>query len=174
MAEHQNIASDVVGPAERGEFVNSPDFQQSFIRALNKFFAINEHEPSAIARGKVEAKGVELDPALTEDMLEDSAWQNSNGLASTLAGGEQTQLELSANDVAQLFNLCCFYLLKEQTKGAAAPGAWGTLKSALRIWFKTSLGLGTDSSYRIFINDINKGKSSVFREAVSQALQKFL
>ena len=84
-------------------------------------------------------------------------------------------MEMSRNDVEKTFNYLCFQLLKEQTEDRAKitniARSWSPLKKAIRVWFKSVLGENCDYYYRIFIKDIQKGSSSVFRPALTQTLK---
>ncbi len=67
--------------------------------------------------------------------------------------------------------------MKEQTEDKAKitniARSWSPLKSAVRVWMKSVLGENSDYYYRIFIKDIRKGASSVFRPAITRALKDY-
>src|SRR5690606_10312527 len=81
------------------------------------------------------------------------------------------------NDVEKLFNFWCFKLLGEQTdveaKVSNISRSWSPLKSALRVWFKRRLDVNNDFYYRVFIKDISRDQSSVFRAALTKALKDY-
>jgi type III restriction enzyme len=84
---------------------------------------------------------------------------------------------MSKNDVEKTFNYYCYKILKEQTEEAAKipslARSWGPLKAAIRVWLKGVIGDDSDQYYRIFISDINKSASSVFRPAITQAIKDY-
>lgn len=84
---------------------------------------------------------------------------------------------MSKNDVEKTFNYYCYKLLKEQTEEDAKISniarSWSPFKSAIRVWLKGIVSDNSDEYYRIFINDVNKGASSVFRPVITQAIKDY-
>jgi type III restriction enzyme len=92
--------------------------------------------------------------------------------------GNDMSREVSRNDVQKLFSKICVDLLREQTdddaKIANIARSFGTLKSALRLWFRAYAFReeDDDTRYRIILADVlNKGESSIFRYLVTQTLK---
>ena len=82
-------------------------------------------------------------------------------------------------DAEKEFAWKCYVTLGEQTEDNAKIGniarSWGPFKEAMRQWFKIALPSYTDvQRYKIFLRDLNKGESSVFKRAITQALIDYL
>jgi type III restriction enzyme len=84
---------------------------------------------------------------------------------------------MSQNDVEKTFNYLCWQLLKEQTENEAKitniSRSWSPLKSAIRVWMKSIFTENSSYYYRVFIRDIQKGSSSIFRPAITKALKEY-
>mgnify|MGYP003587268396 FL=1 len=174
----ENVYSDFVARADYGDLGSAFDFQMSFLKSMDKFFGIKENEHLALTRPKIEAKGVDINPKLTNKLVVDAEFSDYDKINLEFAKkGRDEDYEMSRNDVEKLFNYWCFKLLSEQTENTARVSnvarSWSPLKSALRVWFKRSLDLDSNYYYRVFIADINKEQASVFRPALTQALKDY-
>jgi type III restriction enzyme len=174
----ENLYSDFVSRADYGDLGNAIKFQMSFLNSLNKYFGIGENELVASTRPKVEAKGIDIKPKLTNKLIVDAEFADYDKLSLDFAKqGRDEDYEMSRNDVEKLFNFWCYKLLSEQTdveaKISNVSRSWSPLKSALRVWFKRSLDLDSNYYYRVFIFDINKEQASVFRPAITKALKEY-
>ena len=87
------------------------------------------------------------------------------------------ELEMSINDIEKTFNYYIYRLLTEQTEDEAKISniarSFSPFKSSIRVWFKSVLTDSSEYMYRVFIEDIDKGGSSLFRPAITQALKDY-
>jgi type III restriction enzyme len=174
----EKLYSDFVSRADYGDLGNAIKFQLSFLKSFDKYFTIEENEHLALTRPKVEAKGIDIKPKLTNKLIVDAEFSDYDKLNLDFAKqGRDEDYEMSRNDVEKLFNFWCFKLLSEQTdveaKISNVSRSWSPLKSALRVWFKRSLDLDSNYYYRVFIYDINKEQASIFRPAITKALKEY-
>ena len=174
----EKLYSDFVSRADYGDLGNAIKFQLSFLKSFDKYFTIEENEHLALTRPKVEAKGIDIKPKLTNKLIVDAEFSDYDKLNLNFAKqGRDEDYEMSRNDVEKLFNFWCFKLLSEQTdveaKISNVSRSWSPLKSALRVWFKRSLDLDSNYYYRVFIYDINKEQASIFRPAITKALKEY-
>jgi len=174
----ENLYSDFVSRADYGDLGNAIKFQMSFLNSLNKYFGIEENELVASTRPKVEAKGIDIKPKLTNKLIVDAEFLDYDKLSLDYAKqGRDEDYEISRNDVEKLFNFWCYKLLSEQTdveaKISNVSRSWSPLKSALRVWFKRNLDLDSNYYYKVFIFDINKEQASIFRPAITKALKEY-
>jgi len=174
----ENIYSDFVSRADYGDLGNTFQFQMSYLKSMDNFFGIAENESLALTRPKIEAKGIDLNPKLTNKLIVDAEFSDYDKINLEFAKkGRDEEYDMSRNDVEKLFNYWCFKLLSEQTETTArisnVARSWSPLKSAMRVWFKRSLDLDSNYYYRVLIADINKEQASVFRPALTQALKDY-
>lgn len=174
----ENLFSDFVSRADYGDLASSVKFQMSFLKSMDEYFDMQTDEHLALKRPKFEEKKVDLNSKLTNKIVVDAEFTDFDKLDFDFTKkGRDEEYEMSQNDVEKLFNYWCFKLLSEQTEVEAKVSnvsrSWSPLKSALRVWFKRSLDLDSNFYYRIFIKDINKDQSSVFRPAISKALKDY-
>ncbi len=172
------IQSEYLSRINYGDLSNSSKFQASFLRSMNNYFGIKENEISVATREKIEKKGVDLDPTLNNKIIVDAQFVDFDRINFDFhKKGHDISLEMSQNDVEKTFNYLCFELLKEQTEKEAKitniARSWSPLKSALRVWMKNVLDPNSYYYYRIFIKDIQKGASSVFRPAITKSLKDY-
>ena len=174
----ENLYSDFVSRADYGDLGQAFKFQMSLLKSFNEYFGIEENEHLALTRPKLEAKGIDLKPKLTNKLIVDAEFSDYDKLNLEFAKkGHDEKYEMSRNDVEKLFNYWCFKVLSEQTETEAKVSnvsrSWSRLKSALRVWFKRVLDTDSNYYYRVFIADINKEQSSVFRSALTKALNDY-
>jgi len=174
----ENLYSDFVSRADYGDLGQAFKFQMSFLKSFNEYFGIEENEHLALTRPKLEAKGINLKPKLTNKLIVDAEFSDYDKLNLEFAKkGRDEEYEMSRNDVEKLFNYWCFKVLSEQTETEAKVSnvsrSWSPLKSALRVWFKRVLDTDSNYYYRVFIADINKEQASVFRPALTKALKDY-
>ena len=173
-----NLYSDFVSRADYGDLGNTLLFQRSFLKSLNEYFDIEENDLIETTRAKIQSKGVDIKPQLTNKLIVNAEFSDYDKINLEFSKkGTDEDYEMSRNDVEKLFNFGCFKLLSEQTEVTAKitniSRSWSPLKSVLRIWFKRSLDLNSDYYYRVFIADINKDQASIFRPAITTALKDY-
>ncbi len=172
------LQSAYVPRVDYGDLSNSAKFQASFIKSMNGYFGIDKDDILGKAEKKLAKKGIDLDPSITNQIIVDAQFEDYDRINFEFQKkGHDVSLEMSQNDVEKTFNYLCFQLLKEQTEDKAKitniARSWSPLKSAIRVWMKNVLNPNSDFYYRIFIKDIEKGASSVFRPALTQALKDY-
>lgn len=172
------MQSAYVSRVDYGDLSNSAKFQASFIKSMNGYFDIDKNDIFGKAEKKLSKKGFSLDSSITNQIIVDAQFEDYDRINFEFQKkGHDVSLEMSQNDVEKTFNYLCFQLLKEQTEDKAKitniARSWSPLKKAVRVWFKSVLGENSDYYYRVFIKDIQKGASSVFRPALTQALKNY-
>ncbi|OGG47017.1 hypothetical protein A2671_00545 [Candidatus Kaiserbacteria bacterium RIFCSPHIGHO2_01_FULL_49_13] len=172
------LQSAYVSRVDYGDLSNSSKFQRSFLKTFDGYFALSKDDLLGKGQKKLEKKGVDLDSHLSNKVIVDAKFEDYDNLNFEFERqGHDVSLEMSQNDVEKTFNYLCFQLLKEQTEDKAkitnTARSWSPLKSAIRVWIRNILGDNGDYYYRIFIKDIQKGASSVFRPAITQALKDY-
>ncbi len=163
-----------------GDLANSAKFQKSFTKSINEYFEITSNDVFEKIEKKLTAKGLELKPKLTNQLIVDAKFEDFDHLKYDFAvKGHDYTFEMSYNDVERTFNYLCYKVLTEQTDEDAkitnVARSWNRLKSALRVWFKGILA-GTESGYyyRLFVYDLLiKGANSTFRPAITKALKNY-
>jgi type III restriction enzyme len=172
------LESAFITRVDYGDLASSVAFQKSFIESMDKFFDLNVDDILEKLFQKLKAKGLDLDPKLTDRLVVDAQFENIDQMSFDfrMKGGEYN-LDLSVNDIEKLFNFYCYLVLTEQTDEDAkitnVARSWSPLKSALRVWSRKSLRLDSLQFYKIFINDIMKDAHSVFRPAITNALKDY-
>jgi type III restriction enzyme len=173
------LQSEYVSRLEYGDLSSSSKFQASFMKSMNAYFSIAPNDLiTDVARKKLSEKGINLEPILTNQIIVDAKFQDFDQLNYEFKKqGHDVELDMSRNDVEKTFNYYCYKILKEHTEEAAKipnfARSWGPLKSAIRVWLKGVVGDDSDQYYRVFISDINKSASSVFRPAITQAIKDY-
>ena len=172
------LQSAYISRIDYGDIPASYKFQESFKKSMDKHFGITFNDVMGKAEKKLEKAGIDLSRKLINSIIANAKFEDFDQLAYDFKKrGIDVELEMSTNDVEKTFNYLCLQLLKEQTDEKAkynnVARAWGVFKSAIRIWFQSVLSKDSDYYYRVFIKDIQKGASSKFRPAITQALIDF-
>ena len=66
--------------------------------------------------------------------------------------------DISNNDI---YNKCCYEIIQKQENEDAkfAPErSWGTLKSALNVWFMNRLTNDRNEAYNVIVRDLLQGR----------------
>jgi type III restriction enzyme len=173
------LRSAYISRTDYGDIPASQKFQESFINSMNAYFGITKKDTLEKAGAKLKKKGIELSGKLTNSVIANAKLEDFDQLAYEFKKENviDVELQMSTNDVEKTFNYFCLQLLREQTDERAKYGnfarAWGVLKSAIRIWFKSALSEDNDYYYRVFVKDIQKEGGSKFKPAITKALSDF-
>lgn len=172
------LQSSYVSRIDYGDLSDSAKFQMSFIKSMDNYFGLTQKNISTSASKILASRGVELDIKLTNKIIVDAKYDDFDTLSyDFFKKGHDITLDMSRNDVEKTFNYICYSLLKEQTEERAKISniarSWSPLKSAIRVWFKKIFGNNSDYYYRLFIYDINKEASSIFRPAITNAIKEY-
>lgn len=171
------LKSEYISRLEYGDLSDSAKFQMSFLKSMNNYFKISPDDASKSSK-KLAETGIELEPIITNQIIVDAKFEDFDQLHYEFKRqGRDISLEMSQNDVEKTFNYYCYKILKEQTEEEAKISniarSWSPLKSAIRVWLKRVLSDNSGYYYRVFINDINRGASSILRPAITQALKDY-
>tara|TARA_R110001632_G_scaffold232421_1_gene373170 strand:- start:8523 stop:10964 length:2442 start_codon:yes stop_codon:yes gene_type:complete len=174
----EGLYSDFVSRVDYGDLGHAVKFQMSFLSSFNDFFDVEEKDHPISIREKIVAKGVNINPTVTNKLIVDAVFTDYDKINLDYAKkGHEEDYEISRNDVEKLFNLYCYQLLTEQSetevKVSNVARSWSPLKSAFRVWFKSIFDQDSNLYYRILINDLNKEQKSVFREALTKTLKTY-
>ena len=174
----KGLYSDFVSRVDYGDLGHAVKFQMSFLSSFNVFFDVEEKDHPISIREKIVAKGVDINPTVTNKLIVDAVFTDYDKINLDYAKkGHEEDYEISRNDVEKLFNLYCYQLLTEQTETEAKVSnvarSWSPLKSAFRVWFKSIFDQDSNLYYRILINDLNKEQSSIFRQALTKTLKTY-
>ena len=164
--------------ADYGDLGDARIFQRSFISSMDRFFGMDENDMAGGCLQNLEQCGLKTERSLTNRLIVNARFENFDRISTEVRErGEDSDFEISRNDVEKIFDLLCHQLLKEQTEEEARIGnvarSWSPLKSALRLWMLHRVDPNADTCYRIFINDIRREGGSCFRKALTQALKDY-
>lgn len=172
------LVSDFIPRADYGDLGKANEFQKSFINSFNTYFGIHDDDFTIVQKRTKVSKKLTINSVLTNAMIVDAVFDNFEDLNTQISqSGKDEDYEISRNDVERMFTALCSQLLLEQTetdvKVSNIARSWSPLKSALRVCMLNSIDEDSDKCYRIFINDVMKEASSVFRECITQALKDY-
>ena len=174
---HEKLKTEFLSRVDYGDIGEVRTFQRSMCASFDRFFGIGETGMSAKNAGKLEARGVDLRPHLTNKLIVNAEFENFDNIQTEIKKkGNDTEFEISTHDVEKIFTLLCIQLLREQgpeTKITNVARSWGPFKSMLRTWLGKTLNADSDYYYRVFINDVQKDGHSVFRQAITQSLKEY-
>lgn len=169
-----NLLTDFISRTDYGDVGKASVFQKHFKISLNKFFDIdaNKYNTQEEISKSLNKKNISTEDVLQRDVLVNAHFIIESGLD---YGGKNIKQEVSDNDVEKEFSWRCYEILGDQADDETRIGnvarTWGTLKEAVRQWFGDTLMEYTQiQCYKVFLNDVNKKESSVFRRAIRQAL----
>jgi len=171
------LKSEYMSRVDYGDLGKSWDFQKCLIDTFNEYFGITADDLFDVVKDKLMAKNLQIEPHLKQQIVVNAKIKDIEQISFD-SNGEDLEREVSRNDVQKLFSKICVDLLKEQTdenaKIANVARSFGTLKSALRLWFKSYAFReeDDDARYRIFLADvIEKRENSVFRSLITKTLK---
>lgn len=171
------LQSEYMSRVDYGDLGQSWGFQQCLVKTFNDFFGITAEDMFDVVKDKLCAKHLQILPRLKQQIVVNARFKDLDQISFHFNGNDLDR-EVSRNDVQKLFSKMCVDLLREQTdddaKIANIARSFGTLKSALRLWFKSYAFReeDDDARYRIFLADVlNKGERSIFRYLVTQTLK---
>lgn len=170
------LQSEYMSRVDYGDLGKSWEFQQSLIKTFNEYFEITAKDEPDVVRNKLRGKNLEIEPRLEQQIVVNAKFKDLDQIS--FSSGDDLNREVSRHDVQKLFSKICVDLLRDQTddnaKIANIARSFGTLKSSLRLWFKTYAFReeDDDARYRIFLADvINKDSNSIFRQLVTKTLK---
>ena len=172
------LQTEYMSRVDYGDLGKSWEFQQCLIKTFNEFFNLTSEDMFDIVRNKLRAKGLQLSPHFTQQIVVNAKFTDLDQISFHFNGNDMSR-EVSRHDVQKLFSKVCVDLLREQTdenaKIANIARSFGTLKSALRLWFKSYAFReeDDDTRYRIFLADVlNRKESSIFKYLVTKTLKQ--
>lgn len=134
------LQTEYMSRVDYGDLGKSWEFQQCLIKTFNEFFNLTSEDMFDIVRNKLRAKGLQLSPHFTQQIVVNAKFTDLDQISFHFNGNDMSR-EVSRHDVQKLFSKVCVDLLREQTdenaKIANIARSFGTLKSALRLWFKS-------------------------------------
>ncbi len=171
------LQSEYMSRVDYGDLGKSWEFQQCLVKTFNDYFGITVEDMFGVVKDKLRAKHLQIVPRLEQQIVVNARFKHLDQISFHFNGNDMSR-EVSRHDVQKLFSKMCVDLLREQTdddaKIANIARSFGTLKSALRLWFKSYSFReeDDDARYRIFLADVlNKGERSIFRYLVTQTLK---
>ena len=172
------LQSEYMSRVDYGDLGRSWEFQQCLISTFNDYFGITADDLFDTVRDKLRAKRLQVVPRLEQQIVVNAKFEDLDQISFHFNGNDMNR-EVSRNDVQKLFSKICVDLLRGQTDDDARIAniarSFGTLKSALRLWFRSYAFReeDDDARYRIFLADVlNKGDSSIFRRLVTETLKR--
>ena len=141
---------------------------------MDRFFGLGKYrQGGANDEDCLKAKGVDTEISLRQDVMVDAKFKFEYAAAEE---GTDVSREVSRNDAANLFTLCCFDILKDTGVGNIAR-SWSVLREALRQWYRTLVIWTGDNSfdpfYRIAVKDFRKDANSALKKAVLEAIKDY-
>ncbi len=178
--ENISLTADFITRTDYGDLGSTAEFQTSFIRSMNQWLGISPKETQAAAK-KLTAAGLDLTPTITYQIITDAQFKDFDQISLDFAKiGDDYSVEMSKSDTEKAFNLACYDFLAEQTEDDTRIGSvarsWSPFKSAIRIWLRTclpKLDTNPDQLYRVVVNDLARGASSVLRPQFIKALKHY-
>ena len=171
------LQSEYMSRVDYGDLGQSWGFQQCLFKTFNDYFCITAEDMFDVVKDKLRARHLQIVPRLEQQIVVNARFKDLDQISFHFNGNDMSR-EVSRHDVQKLFSKICVDLLREQTDGDAKIAniarSFGTLKSALRLWFRSYAFReeDDDARYRIFLADVlNKGESSIFRYLVTQTLK---
>lgn len=171
------LQTEYMSRVDYGDLGKSWEFQQCLIKTFNEFFGITIDDMFDVLRNKLRSKGLQIEPHLKQEIVVNARFKDLDQISLAFNGNDMSR-EVSRNDVQKLFSKVCVDLLKGQTDDNAKISniarSFGTLKSALRLWFKNYAFReeDDDARYRIFLADVmNKGDRSLFKYLITTTLK---
>lgn len=171
------LQTEYMSRVDYGDLGKSWEFQQCLVKTFNDYFGITEEDMFDAVKDKLRAKQLQIIPKLEQQIVVNAKFQDLDQINFHFNGSDMNR-EVSRNDVQKLFSKVCVDLLREQTdddaKIANIARSFGTLKSALRLWFKAYAFReeDDDARYRIFLADVlNKGDRGIFKYLVTKTLK---
>lgn len=171
------LQTEYMSRVDYGDLGKSWEFQQCLVKTFNDYFGITAEDMFDVVKDKLRAKHLQIVPRLEQQIVVNARFKDLDQISFHFNGNDMNR-EVSRHDVQKLFSKMCVDLLREQTdddaKIANIARSFGTLKSALRLWFKSYAFReeDDDARYRIFLADVlNKGERSIFRYLVTQTLK---
>ena len=151
-------------------------FQRIFGQVANVYFDIQDSFDIRERTAKIEAKGLDLTPTITSDIITGVEIDDyDNFIAELKAEGSSQEQRVSLHDIERLYNLYCFKIISEQTdeRSKYAPArSWGPLKSALNVWFGNNTQLDRADYYMVIMKDL-MATDSVLLEVIRKALWEY-
>ena len=170
------LQSEYMSRTDYGDLGKSWEFQQCLIKTFNEYFEISAEDTPDMVKDKLRYNNLKIEPQLEQQIVINAKFKDLDQIS--FSSGDDLNREVSRHDVQKLFSKICVDLLREQTdddaKIANIARSFGTLKSALRLWFKSYAFReeDDDARYRIFLADvINKDSNSIFRKLVTKTLK---
>lgn len=171
------LKSEFMSRADYGDLGSSWEFQQCLIKTFNDYFGLTKDDLYDTVRDKLRKRHLVLKPKLEQSMFVNSMFEDLDQISFDLNGSD-IQRDWSRHDVEKLFTYMCMDLLRRQDEEKAKitniARSYGTLKSALRLWFRNYAFReeDDDTRYRIFLADVmNKGADSIFQELITKTLK---
>lgn len=111
-----------------------------------------------VANKKLDTKKLDLTPKITNGLIVGVEIDDYDNFTKELfaEGGNHDQ-EMSRHDLERLYNLLCFKIIAKQTdenRKFAPERSWGKLKTALNLWFMSTLKRDRGDIYKIIVNDL--------------------
>lgn len=171
------LQTEYMSRIDYGDLGKSWEFQQCLIKTFNDYFGITIEDLIETVREKLQSHGLQIVPHLEQEIVVNARFKDLDQISLSFNGNDMSR-EVSRHDVQKLFSKVCVDLLREQSdddaKIANIARSFGTLKSALRLWFKSYAFReeDDDARYRIFLADVlNKGERSLFKYLVTATLK---
>ena len=171
------LQTEYMSRVDYGDLGKSWEFQKCLIKTFNDYFGITLEDAIDVVRDKLQSHGLQIVPHLEQEIIVNARIKDLDQISFHLNGSDMSR-EVSRHDVQKLFSKICVDLLRGQTdddaKIANIARSFGTLKSALRLWFKSYVFReeDDDARYRIFLADVlNKNEDSIFRHLVTRTLK---
>ena len=178
VAEHEvefeideHLTTEFMSRVDYGDLGNSWTFQQCLLKVFNEYFGLKPEDMINEVKDKLQKKNLKIEPQLSQEIVVNAHFKDLDQISHSI-------FRECLKKVQKLFSKTCVDILREQSDDDAKISniarSFGTLKSALRLWFKNYAfrDEDDDARYRIFLADIiNGGPKSIFKELITNTLK---
>lgn len=170
------LKNDFIPRSSYNDFGSVSSFQASFKESLHNYFGTHNKSLGFYSDDSERFKsfGIDLNPSLTYSIMVDESFSDEENYNQN--SGKTVEEEMPTIDVNKRFTIVCQKILSESKIGNIAR-SYSALRNSLLVWFNEvsleDVAFTNDEWEKIFLKDYDKDSASVFKKAISKALQDY-
>lgn len=170
------LKNDFIARSSYNDFGSVSLFQTSFKESLHNYFGTHNKSLGFYTDDTERFKsfGIDLTPSLTYSIMVDESFSDEENYNQN--SGKTVEEEMPTIDVNKRFTIACQKILSESKIGNIAR-SYSALRNSLLVWFNEvsleDVAFTNDEWEKIFLKDYDKDSASVFKKAISKALQDY-